>query len=111
MTEVVDHDHKQAITLRNYGNLPAIFHWEEKVDPEKIIARFEPSKGVVPPKSETKIYFHATVYTGGNINEIFICDIEDLELPLGFEFKADAYGLNVIYQNEEDNAQAAMSLT
>ena len=52
VTEVIDHDHKQALTLRNYGNLPALFHWEEKVDGERIIARFEPSRGIIPPKSE-----------------------------------------------------------
>ena len=32
VTEVVDYDHKQSIILRNYGNIPANFQWEEKVD-------------------------------------------------------------------------------
>ena len=82
--------------------MPALFHWEEKIDSERIIARFEPSRGIVPPNSEIKIYFHATVYIGGNINEIFICDIDDLELPLGFELKADAYGLNVAYETGDE---------
>ena len=31
-----------------------------------------------------------------------MCDVEDLELPLGFEFKADAFGLNVAYLTSED---------
>ena len=39
-----------------------------------------------------------TVFTGGNLNELFLCDIADLQLPLGFEMLADAYGLNVSYE-------------
>lgn len=33
--------------MKNYGNLPAIFNWEEKVDSDRIIARFEPQRGVL----------------------------------------------------------------
>ena len=36
--------------MKNYGNLPAYFNWEEKVDGEKIIARFEPSKRNTKPQ-------------------------------------------------------------
>lgn len=43
-----------------------------------------------------------TVFTGGAIDELFMCDIQDLELPLGFEVKADAFGLNVAYMTNED---------
>lgn len=39
------------------------------------IARFEPSRGVIPPKSSVQIYFSITVYSGGNINELFMCHI------------------------------------
>jgi len=49
-----------------------------------------------------------TVYTGGNLNELFLCDIQDMELPIGFEMMADAYGLNVSYETQEDQ-QAAMN--
>jgi hypothetical protein len=39
-----------------------------------------------------------------------MCDIDDLELPLGFELHADAFGLNVAYETTEDTT-AALSLT
>ena len=81
------------------------------MDSERIISRFEPYKGVIPPKSEIKILFQSTVYTGGSINEIFMCDIDDLELPLGFELKADAFGLNVAYETGENSAAATLALT
>ena len=111
VTEVVDYDHKQCLVLKNYGNLPALFHWQEKIEPDRIIARFEPARGIVAPKSEVHIFFQATVYTGGNINELFICDVDDLELPLGFELHADAFGLNVTYETTDTDAAAALNLT
>jgi hypothetical protein len=111
VTEVIDEDHKQAIVLRNYGNIPASFHWNEKVDSNSIIARFEPAKGIIPPKSEVAIYFSATIFIGGNIDELFICDIDDLEIPLGFELHADAFGLNVIYESTEESSQAGFNGT
>jgi hypothetical protein len=45
-----------------------------------------------------------TVYYGGPIDELFLCDVEDLELPLGFEVKADAFGLNVVYLTAEEQS-------
>jgi len=47
-----------------------------------------------------------TVYTGGNLNELFLCDILDMEMPIGFEMLADAYGLNVSYETQEDQSAA-----
>jgi len=43
-----------------------------------------------------------TVFYGGPIDELFLCDVEDLELPIGFEVKADAFGLNVVYLTSEE---------
>jgi hypothetical protein len=55
---------------------------------------------VIQPRSELKIKMGVTVYTGGNLNELFLCDIQDMELPLGFEMTADAFGLNVSYETQ-----------
>lgn len=48
-----------------------------------------------------------TVFMGGPIDELFMCDIQDLELPLGFEVKADAFGLNVAYLTSEEQQLAS----
>jgi hypothetical protein len=45
-----------------------------------------------------------TVYYGGAVDELFLCDVEDLELPLGFEVKGDAFGLNVVYLTSEEQS-------
>lgn len=71
-------------------------------DPERAVARFEPRKGVIPPKKSVKITMDLTVFMGGAIDELFLCNIADLEMPLGFEVKADAFGLNVAYLTSED---------
>jgi hypothetical protein len=31
-----------------------------------------------------------------------LCNVDDVELPLGFEVKADAFGLNVTYLTAEE---------
>jgi hypothetical protein len=109
--ERVDIDHKQSIVLKNYGNLPAQFSWEEKMDTERIVARFEPRRGVIPPKSEIKIAFTTTLYYGGIVDEVFICNIEDLEVPLGFELRADSFGLNVSHEIAQDITSQKMNQT
>ena len=88
--------------------MPAHFRWDQKNDPERCVVKFEPSSGVIQPRSELKVKMTVTVYTGGNLNELFLCDVQDMELPLGFEMMADAYGLNVSYETQEDQ-QAAMN--
>jgi hypothetical protein len=68
------------------------------VDPERIAARFEPRRGVIPPKSEIRVSFTTTLFYGGEIDEILVCNIEDLEVPLGFELEAESFGLNVTHE-------------
>ena len=35
---------------------------------------------------------------------MFICNIDDLEIPLGFEFAAESFGLNVSHEVAPDVA-------
>ena len=111
VTEVIDHENKQFITLTNFGNLPAQFSWDEKLESDRMIARFEPQRGTLLPKTSVSIYMSMTVFFGGAINELFMCNVEDVELPLGFEVLANAFGLNVSYEISNDDAAAALSLT
>lgn len=110
--ETVEHDsgknRAQHLVLKNYGNLPAKFQWEEINDPKNMIVNFEPSKGTIPPKSEVQISMEIIFYKGGQIDELIICNVDDLELPLGFEVKADAFGLNVAYLTDEEQASASV---
>ena len=77
--ESIDADagkHKtQYLELVNYGNLPVKYKWEEVEDPKRAIARFEPTRGTIPPKGRVKFSFEITVFMGGPIDELFMCDI------------------------------------
>ena len=42
------------------------------------------------------------------MDELFLCDIQDMELPIGFEMQADIYGLNVSDETQEN--QGTMNL-
>lgn len=91
----------------NLGNIPINFNWNDLDDPKRAIANFTPKKGTIQPKQTQKISFDFTVFAGGEIDELALCDVEDTELPLGFEIKADAFGLNVAYLTKEDQALAS----
>ncbi len=86
----------------NYGNLPAHFKWAERNEKGVMSSSFEPSEGTIPPKSKVRIGFEFTTFVGGQLDELFMCDVQDLELPVGFEVKADAFGLNVAYLTVDD---------
>lgn len=81
---LVDEKHKYSVILRNDGNHDAGFEWENKVVPDYISAIINPHKGTIKPKSEIQINFSITLYKGGKIEELFICNIEDMDYPLGF---------------------------
>lgn len=104
--EVIDCNVKkhsaQALELVNYGNLPVTFKWEDVNDPSYAVAKFEPKRGTIPPKSKVKIGVELTMFIGGPIDEVFMCDVEDMEIPLGFVVKADAFGLNIAYMTSEE---------
>lgn len=106
----IDEEHEKCLVLKNYGNLPALFHWEEKADEEQVVAYFEPARGTIPPKGEVIVRFRYTVYVGGMMNEVFKCEIQDVEFPLGFELKADVFGLSVSYE-VTDEEMAEMNRT
>jgi hypothetical protein len=90
------------LVLKNFGNLPALFQWDEKLIPDHLNAIFEPARGTIPPHSEIPVRFIFTVYTGGDLSEFFTCDIADIEFPLTFELKADVFGLSVSYEAPDE---------
>lgn len=58
-------------------------------------------RGIIPPKSEVKISVNFLVYYGGKVDELLICHVEDVEIPLGIELHAESFGLNVQYEVSE----------
>jgi len=52
------------------------------------VATFEPARGVIKAKSEQLVIVTLTFYKGGKIEELFACDVEDMDCPLGFLLKS-----------------------
>lgn len=88
------------INLINYGNIPAKFKWNP-IEREDLIFSFEPKEGVIPPLSELPIMCKFVAHWGEALNEILICDVEDIG-PIGFELKTPIEGLSVVYELMEE---------
>lgn len=41
---------KASLILKNYGNLPATFRWENINEPDRVVAHFEPHAGTIQPR-------------------------------------------------------------
>jgi hypothetical protein len=76
-----------------------------------MIIRFDPPRGTIPPHSEIKVAFQVICYIGGQLDELLICDVEDYEVPIGFSMRANAYGLNVSYEQIKEDGTGKMDKT
>jgi len=56
----------------------------------------------VPPKTNLPIKFSIKPKVGGILEEIFVCNVEGVDLPLGFEFRTKVLGLSVEYELIDD---------
>ena len=114
--QFINSQHSEAVVLRNYGNIPAKFQWNEVVIPEKLRVQFDPARGTIASHSEFVVNIKFTAYVGGELEELFTCDITDFDFPLGFILTANVYGLRVThtlpdYVIEAQKAALAMNET
>jgi hypothetical protein len=49
----------------------------------------EPTRGIVKARSHQPIKMTFTFFKGGNIEELLVCNVEDMEMPLGFLLKSN----------------------
>lgn len=104
----IDAIHEQSLKFINFGNIPATFKWKTSFDPNFTYS-FEPSEGVVPPKSEQAVTFKFKPDLGANVNRIFECHVNELPFPLGFEMQGSIYGLSVEYELFPENPDLSMT--
>ncbi|EGR30726.1 hypothetical protein IMG5_124930 [Ichthyophthirius multifiliis] len=97
---------EQYIELQNLGNLQCKFSWELDTKQQMLKYTFEPSTGILKAKEVLPIKFTFIPQLGGNFEEIFICNIEGVEYPLGFELKSYIQGLTIEFDNlQQSNNQ------
>jgi len=82
------------------GNIPSYFEWEDCSNSEIIQTVLVPQKGVIEPKSDIHIKLKFVVKLFGKFSFYFKCNVEALDIPIGFELKADVYGLDISYELE-----------
>lgn len=99
---------KQCIKLQNLGNIPTKFKWSP-VYKENLIATFEPCEGEIAPKKDLIIKVTLKPILGGKLEEIFICECEGLEYPLGFEINTIVYGLSVDFELTMDEEGTSLT--
>lgn len=99
----------KIVSIVNIGNLDTIFQWNQGKT-EKNEFKISPSSGTIKAHSKIACEFTITPFTGGPLNELFICDIEGLNNPLGIHTTGDVKGLEITYIIADDSTTLA-SLT
>lgn len=95
---IKDPSDPKSIILRNMGNIPSNFEWIDCNNSEIIQTVLVPQKGVIEPKSDIHIKFKFVVKLFGKFSFYFKCNVDALDIPIGFELKADVYGLDISYE-------------
>jgi len=72
-------DSVENITIKNMGNIPTTFKWKN-ISNHFMDAIFEPSEGVIEPKTNLPIKFTLTPKLGGPFHEIFPVEIDGIEI-------------------------------
>ena len=102
-----------SFNMINPSNLPINFKWNNINDKENagIIAKFHPSKGEIKPMSSMIIKYDIIFYNIINVDQLFICDISEIELPLGVNIKGLVKGLDVSYETVDNDKKEEFGRT
>ncbi len=95
---------KASLKLQNLGNIPTKFRWlgrlrdwkpedqeqvgdfiTKKEKEEELEFWFEPKEGIIGGKEEMNVKFFLKPLKGGRLEEVFICECDGMEYPIGFE--------------------------
>jgi hypothetical protein len=89
----------QVIKLRNLGNIASNFKWIVPNNQDVMNAMIDPMEGTIQPKSEINIRIKFAIKLFGKFTFYFKCELDNIDLPLGFELTASVFGLNIAYEN------------
>lgn len=103
---------KTSLKIQNLGNIPTKFKWlgrlkdqnsEEQSKIEDLAGKeqdleywFEPKEGVIGGKAEINVKFFLKPLRGGKLEDIFICECEGMDYPIGFEINTSVYLINFL---------------
>ena len=94
-----------TITIINPSNLPITFKWDNLFEADRITAEFEPNSGTIPPHSKQNITFKIIYFFIAHIDDLFVCHINEMDIPLGVVVQGDVIGLDIAYELLEESYQ------
>ena len=109
LTMPIQHNNNK-ITIINPSNLPIHFKWDNVFEVDKLTAEFEPNTGEVPPHGKIDINFKIVYFFLSSVDDMFICHIEELDIPLGVVVQGTVIGLDIGYEVLPESYEAIQNL-
>ena len=109
LTMPIQHNNN-TITIINPSNLPIHFKWDNVFEVDKLSAEFEPNMGEVPPHGKIDINFKIVYFFLSSVDDMFICHIEELDIPLGVVVQGKVIGLDIGYEVLPESYEAIQNL-
>ena len=109
LTMPIQHNNN-VITIINPSNLPIHFKWDNVFEVDKLSAEFEPNTGEVPPHGKIDINFKIIYFFLSSVDDMFICHIEELDIPLGVVVQGTVIGLDIGYEILPESYEAFQNL-
>ena len=109
LTMPIQHNNNK-ITIINPSNLPIHFKWDNVFENDKLTAEFEPNTGVVPPHGKIDINFKIVYFFLSSVDDMFICHIDELDIPLGVVVQGTVIGLDIGYEVLPESYESIQNL-
>ena len=90
--------------------MPIDFKWDNVFEIDKLSAEFEPNTGEVPPHGKIDINFKIIYFFLSSVDDMFICHIEELDIPLGVVVQGTVIGLDIGYEILPESYEAIQNL-
>lgn len=104
----LQHDNN-VVDIVNPSNLPVHFEWENINIPDELFVEFYPQSGVVNPKSSFSIKYKIIYYKSGLVDNLLICNIREMDIPLGIVIQGRVTGLDILYELTDDTLSYMIS--
>ena len=109
LTMPIQHNNNK-ITIINPSNLPIHFKWDNVFENDKLTAEFEPNTGVVQPHGKIDINFKIVYFFLSSVDDMFICHIDELDIPLGVVVQGTVIGLDIGYEVLPESYESIQNL-
>ena len=90
--------------------MPIHFKWDNVFEADKLTAEFEPNTGEVPPHGKIDINFKIVYFFLSSVDDLFICHIDELDIPLGVVVEGTVIGLDIGYEVLPESYEAIQNL-